>query len=95
MLSQLSKKLPSNKSAKTSQFNPPFVFTLIKKCQKYGISYDLMSTLNYHDLLYLVVDYDIDTIHEHLNTLEYKRREKQGIEIVDATNDQILMMHQN
>lgn len=52
-----------------------------------------MSRLNYYDLLYLVVEYDIDAIKENLRQMEANRRQQMGHEVVEASNDQILAMH--
>lgn len=54
-----------------------------------------MCRLNYFDLLYLIVEFDIEAIRENLHQLEMNRLEKRGVEIVEATDDQILTMHQN
>lgn len=93
MLAKLGKKIPS--TTKVSKCNPPFIFTLLKKCKTYCISYELMCRLNYFDLLYLIVEFDIEAIRENLHQLEMNRLEKRGVEIVEATDDQILTMHQN
>ena len=93
MLAKLSKKLST--TGKASTHNPPFIFTLIKKCKTYNIQYELMSRLNYYDLLYLVVEYDIEAIKDNLKQLEANRLQQQGVEVVDASNDQILAMHRN
>lgn len=91
MLAKLNKKLPTTVQASTH--NPPFIFTLIKKCRTYNIQYELMSRLNYYDLLYLVVEYDIEAIKENLRQMEDNRRQQMGYEVVEASNDQILAMH--
>lgn len=52
-----------------------------------------MCQLNFHDLLYLIVEYDIEAIQEDLKNLERRRLEQRGVEVVDATNEQILGMH--
>ena len=60
LLSDLSKRIASN--GKPQQQSAPFIFTLMQKCITYRIPYDLMDRLNYTDLLYMVVDYDIKTV---------------------------------
>lgn len=85
------KKLPSKQQSKKP--NPPFIFTLIKKCNDYKISYDLMCRLNYNDLMYLVIEYDIEAVQSTLQNIENMRMEKQGYKVIDATNDMILKMH--
>lgn len=64
------------------------ILSLIKKCQKYGISYELMCRLNYYDLLAMVVEYDIDTIKENLALIK-----KKEMQVEDATNEDILNLH--
>lgn len=53
-----------------------------------------MSSINYKDLQYIIIEYDIDTINQLLKDKERVRSEKNGVEIIDATNDQIRLMHQ-
>ena len=94
MLAKLGRKLPS--ATKARQHNPPFVFTLIKKCKTHQIPYELMCRLNYYDLLYLIIEYDIEAVEEHLRQLEARRLKQQGVdEVVEATNVMILRMHRN
>ena len=52
-----------------------------------------MTRLNYYDLRYLIVDYDIEMLQDYLRDLARKQQEEQGIEVVEATNDMILKMH--
>ena len=52
-----------------------------------------MCSLNFYDLQYLIIEYDIDFLKSKLRELEYRRQEKLGIEVVEATNEQILAMH--
>lgn len=44
-----------------------------------------MERLNYNDLLYLVVEYDIESIEKYLQQREKERLDKRGVEIVEAT----------
>ena len=53
-----------------------------------------MCSLNYKDLQYLIIEYDIASMEHQLREKEHRRQEQQGIEIIEATNDQILAMHQ-
>lgn len=43
-----------------------------------------MCSLNYNDLLYMVVDYDIDTLEQYLTQLRNEQRNKKGIDVIDA-----------
>jgi len=61
--------------------NAPFIFTLMKKCIAYKIPYDLMERLNYTDLLYMVVEYDIQTVQDYLRQKERDRLDKRGVEV--------------
>lgn len=63
----------------------PFIFTVMKKCITYRISYELMERLNYNDLLYLIVEYDIESIEKYLQQKEKERLDKRGVEVVEAT----------
>jgi len=66
---------------------------LIDKCQRYGISYDLMKRLNYTDLLAMVVERDIKVLEDHLRQRERDRQAANGVEVVEATNEDILREH--
>lgn len=44
-----------------------------------------MCRLNYNDLLYLIIEYDIDTINRYLHEMEQANRQKKGIDVIDAT----------
>ena len=57
----------------------------MKKCIGYKIPYELMCRINYKDLLYMIVDYDIDTINHYLKEKQAIIRRKQGVEIQEAT----------
>ena len=70
----------------------PLVFNIIRKCQKYGIDYEIMKRLNYRDLLALLVEYDIETLKEHLAALAAQKRQGSG-PVREATNEDILKMH--
>ena len=45
----------------------------------------MMCRLNYTDLLYMIVEYDIDTVTKYLKQMAQLDRDKKNIEIVDAT----------
>ena len=79
----MSKKIPSGNQSGVP--HSPFIFTLIKKCSKYKIPYELMCRLNYNDLLYLVVEYDISSMEQYLQQKTQMERNKRGIDVVDAT----------
>jgi len=79
--------------SKTPKLDTPFIFTMIQKCNKYGIAYELMCRLNYYDLKALVVEYDIQYLKEYLKQLESSRNAKLNREVIDASNEDILKMH--
>lgn len=62
-------------------------------CQKYQISYDLMTRLNYYDLQYLVTEHQILLLKENLRQISLARQEANNVEVVNATNEDILRMH--
>lgn len=68
--------------------NAPFIFTLIKKCIHYKIPTDLMDRLNYTDLLYMVVEYDIQSIKDYLRSKERERLDKRGVEVTQISPEQ-------
>lgn len=86
LLSDLSKRIASN--GKPQQQSAPFIFTLMQKCITYKIPYDLMERLNYTDLLYMVVDYDIKTVLDLLRQKEQERLNKRGVEIEEVSPEQ-------
>lgn len=86
LLSDLSKRIASN--GKPQQQSAPFIFTLMQKCITYRIPYDLMERLNYTDLLYMVVDYDIKTVLDLLRQKEQERLNKRGVEIEEVSPEQ-------
>jgi len=51
-----------------------------------------MKRLNYRDLLALLVEYDIETLKEHLAALAAQKRQGSG-PVREATNEDILKMH--
>lgn len=52
-----------------------------------------MRQLNYQDLLALLVEYDIDAARDALRLLERERLAASGYEVVEATNEDILRLH--
>ena len=86
LLSDLSKRIASN--GKPQQQSAPFIFTLMQKCITYKIPYDLMERLNYTDLLYMIVDYDIKTVLDLLRQKEQERLNKRGVEVEELSPDQ-------
>ena len=62
-------------------------------CQKYQISYELMARLNYYDLLYLVTEHQILTLKENLRQIAQARQTANNVEVVEATNEDILRLH--
>ncbi len=93
-MSGLHKRISGDsKPDKDASTRPPFVFMLVKKCQKYGIDYHMMKRLNYSDLLALIVEYDIEATKEHLRMLEESRNTKANRVVKQASNSDILSMH--
>jgi len=90
-LSKLASKLPGNENV--DKGGPPFVLGLIKKCQKYEIDYQVMCDLNFDDLLALVTEYDIQSIKEYFKSKQKEANEKRGINVTEASNDDIMKMH--
>lgn len=82
----MAKKIPG--SNKPQAVSAPFIFTLLKKCIQYNIPTNLMERLNYTDLLYMVVDYDIQNVREHLKRKEEARNAKRGVEVVELNQEQ-------
>lgn len=90
LLKSLGSKLAPSKNEKDST---PFVLKLIITCQKYNIPYELMCRLNYYDLLYLVVEYQIESLKENLKLQAKARQDSMNVEVREATNEDILRMH--
>lgn len=86
LLSGLNQRIASSGTSQAA--NAPFIFTLMKKCITYKIPYDLMDRLNYTDLLYMVVEYDIQTVKDYLRQKEQDRLQKRGVEVQTITPDQ-------
>lgn len=86
LLSDLSKRVASN--GKPQQQSAPFIFTLMQKCISYKIPYDLMERLNYTDLLYMIVEYDIKTVQDYLRQKEQERLSKRGVEVEEVPPEQ-------
>ena len=82
----MNKRLPG--SAKPQAVSAPFIFTLIKKCIQYQIPTDLMERLNYTDLLYLIIEYDIKNVQDYLKHKEQERLSKRGVEVTELSPEQ-------
>jgi hypothetical protein len=52
-----------------------------------------MRSLNYTDLLYLVIDMDIKAVEMQLKHKQKEINNARGIDVVEATNEDILRMH--
>lgn len=48
-----------------------------------------MDRLNYTDLLYTVVEYDIQSIKDYLRSKERERLDKRGVEVTQLSPEQI------
>lgn len=47
-----------------------------------------MERLNYTDLLYLIVEYDIKNVKDYLRQREEARRSKRGVEVTELSAEQ-------
>ena len=52
-----------------------------------------MCSLNYRDLQYLIIEYEIEDIKHLMREKARLKNERNGVEVIQATNDQILSMH--
>ena len=52
-----------------------------------------MCSLNFNDLLAIVTEYDIESVKEYFKSMQRDLNEKRGINVIDASNDDILRMH--
>ena len=52
-----------------------------------------MKRLNYHDLLALIIEYDIENVKEHLRMLQKQKNDGLNREVKVASNEDILKMH--
>jgi len=52
-----------------------------------------MCDLNFDDLLALVTEYDIQSIKEYFKSKQKEANEKRGINVTEASNDDIMKMH--
>lgn len=82
VLQALTKRIPV--SAKTD-YAPPSIITVVNKCIRHKISYELMERLNYTDLLYMIIDFEINEVKSYLANLERDRQSKRGVEVVEAS----------
>ena len=71
-----------------SNYTPPSIITVITKSIRYKISYELMEKLNYTDLLYMIIDYEIIEVKNYLSSVEKDRQSRNGVEVIDATPEQ-------
>ncbi len=90
-LMELIKKLSDNKVPK--KHRSPFVFSLLQKCQNYGIPYQLMCEINYNDLLALIVEYDISALKDHFKSKQKELEGNRGVNVIDANENQVANMH--
>lgn len=80
--------------ARQRNLDTPFSISLFMKCKQYQIPIELVKRLNYNDLLYLIVEYDIETLKTKFRELEQNRQAKRGIVVREATNEEIIKMHE-
>lgn len=70
--------------AESKDTGTPFILKLIMKCQKYKIEYATMKQLNFSDLLALVIECDIRSYKEYIDSKEKKRLADNGVEVREA-----------
>lgn len=84
VLQALLVRVPSGAKGSTS-YTPPSIITIINKCIRHKIAYEIMVSLNYTDLLYMIIDFEIQEVRNYLRDKENDRQSKLGIEVVEAT----------
>jgi hypothetical protein len=65
------------------------------RCNSLGIPYETMKRLNFIDLQYIIVENDICTLQNNFKQLENSRQARLGITIREATNEEIIKMHES
>lgn len=73
--------------------DPPFILSLIQKAYTYGLEWNLMKKMKYHDLLALLIEYDISKVQEHLRQKEQQRQSQKGFTKVQANPKEVASMH--
>ena len=54
------------------------MISIIRKCQHYGVSYELMCRMNYQDLMALLIEYEIDDMQRILKELAQQHDAENG-----------------
>jgi hypothetical protein len=62
---------------------------ILKRCQEFNISYDLMCELNFKDLQALVIEYWIDQIRDYFKRKQEEQNSRRGISVRKASNEDI------
>ena len=62
---------------------------ILKRCQEFNISYDLMCELNFKDLQALVIEYWIDQIRDYFKRKQEEQNARRGIAVRKASNEDI------
>jgi len=52
-----------------------------------------MCELNFTDLLALIVEYDIESVKEYYKIKQKEKNDERGINVIPASNEQIIKMH--
>lgn len=65
----MSDKLPRQS---TDTVSVPNILTIFKACKKYGIEHEMIKSLNYNDLLCLVINFQIDDLKVYFNTQKHQ-----------------------
>lgn len=53
----------------------------------------MMCLLNFQDLIYMVIEYDIETVKTQLRMEQQRNNSNQGVSVKRASNAEILKMH--
>lgn len=62
---------------------------ILKRCQEFNISYDLMCELNFKDLQALVIEYWIDQIRDYFKRKQEEQNSRRGVSVRKASNEDI------
>ena len=61
----------------------------LKKAVRYGIPYELIKDLNYIELVYLVIDRDIELAEDYINKQQKENDRERGIHRRKATPEEM------
>lgn len=66
----------------------PRSFRILQKCTRHNISGELIKSLHFNDLYFLVITLDIQELEQHLNNAKKENQKKKGYDVkeVDAAS---------